>query len=300
MRKKKRRRAEHRERDPDGSRRGETSNWSRRAKDGGAAVAEPSAALEEYISTMPRPIAPAVRADSAGSFARGTGATPATCRGDGRGRRTDVLVSELMLQQTQVSRWSATTASSSSASRPSRTSPSAPARVIEAWEGLGYYARARNLHRLAQTVTDGGRSPRRGFRPTGGAPRAAGDRRVHRGRGGSFAYERRAALVDTNVARVLKRVFAPRSSEVPEGQRVVWRSRRVAAPANGSGDVDAQPGAHGAGRAGLHGARRPVLTLSGSLPVPVCGRETVNPADRRRTITFRTFLTQTELRREYL
>src|SRR4029453_4055937 len=39
----------------------------------------------------------------------------------------------------------------------------------------------------------------------------------------SFAYERRAALVDTNVARVLKRVFAPRvNPRSTKGQRVLW------------------------------------------------------------------------------
>src|SRR5258708_37928149 len=32
-----------------------------------------------------------------------------------------------------------------------------PKRVMEAWDGLGYYARARNLRALARVVTDGGR-----------------------------------------------------------------------------------------------------------------------------------------------
>ena len=32
-----------------------------------------------------------------------------------------------------------------------------PARVTEAWAGLGYYARARNLHALARQVTNRGR-----------------------------------------------------------------------------------------------------------------------------------------------
>src|SRR5262249_12667359 len=39
----------------------------------------------------------------------------------------------------------------------------------------------------------------------------------------SFAYERRAALVDTNVARVLERVFAPGTRvKTTAGQRTVW------------------------------------------------------------------------------
>src|ERR687895_97472 len=64
-----------------------------------------------------------------------------------------VLVSEFMLQQTQVSRVEAyyhrflrrypTIESLAAAS---------PARVRESWDGLGYYRRAANLHRLAQDV----------------------------------------------------------------------------------------------------------------------------------------------------
>lgn len=84
-----------------------------------------------------------------------------------------------------------------------------PARVAEAWEGLGYYARARNLHRLAHTLTDGGRT-RASLPSTPEALRALpGIGPYTAGAVASFAYEARAPLVDTNVARVLGRVFAP-------------------------------------------------------------------------------------------
>ena len=50
----------------------------------------------------------------------------------------------------------------------------------------------------------------------------------------SFAYERRAELVDTNVARVLKRVFAPslviKSSR---GQKELWAIARALLPRTG-------------------------------------------------------------------
>ena len=121
-----------------------------------------------------------------------------------------VLVSELMLQQTQVSRVLIyyerflerfPTLESLAFAR--------PARVMEAWAGLGYYARARNLHKLARHVTsDGG--------PGGLSPEPEELRRLPgvgpytAGAVASFAHEKRAALVDTNVARVLSRVFAPR------------------------------------------------------------------------------------------
>src|SRR5258706_15807032 len=65
-----------------------------------------------------------------------------------------ILVSEFMLQQTQVSRVLEfyprflkrfPTFGS--------LAPSQPKAVMEAWDGLGYYARARNLHRLPREVT---------------------------------------------------------------------------------------------------------------------------------------------------
>lgn len=132
-----------------------------------------------------------------------------------------MLVSELMLQQTQVSRVV------DYYDRFLRRFPTlghvaeAPQRqVMASWAGLGYYARARNLHALARRVTrDGSAIPDQPSElralPGIGAYTA--------GAVASFAYERRAALVDTNVARVLVRAFAPsldpRSSR---GQRVSW------------------------------------------------------------------------------
>jgi A/G-specific adenine glycosylase len=50
----------------------------------------------------------------------------------------------------------------------------------------------------------------------------------------SFAWERRAALVDTNVARVLKRVFAPRvNPKSSKGQRVLWELAESVLPRTG-------------------------------------------------------------------
>ncbi len=119
-----------------------------------------------------------------------------------------VLVSELMLQQTQVARvidfyhrFLRRFPSLASLAR------ARPAAVREQWEGLGYYARARNLHALSRRVTTeaGGVIP--------SAPEALrtlpGVGAYTAGAVASFAYERSAALVDTNVARVLSRVFAP-------------------------------------------------------------------------------------------
>ena len=51
--------------------------------------------------------------------------------------------------------------------------------VMEAWAGLGYYSRARNLHACAQTIV--ARSWRALPRRRGGAAAPAGDRRLYRG-----------------------------------------------------------------------------------------------------------------------
>jgi A/G-specific adenine glycosylase len=137
----------------------------------------------------------------------------------------EILVSELMLQQTQVSRV-VTRYGEFLEQFPTLgdVARAQPAQVMEAWEGLGYYARARNLHRLACEVTDEGRAPTEPIPADPIALRALpGIGAYTAGAVASFAYERRAALVDTNVARVLKRVFAPSAKlKTPKGQRVVW------------------------------------------------------------------------------
>ena len=108
--------------------------------------------------------------------------------------------------------------------------------VREAWDGLGYYARARNLHRLAAILTDGGRIS------DGTLPDEPEDLRQLPGIGeytagavASFAYERRAPLVDTNVARVLTRVFAPRLNlRSAKGRRMIWQLARQLLPRTGT------------------------------------------------------------------
>ena len=121
-----------------------------------------------------------------------------------------VLVSELMLQQTQVSRvvdFYGKFLKRFPTIHELAAAP--PKRVMESWEGLGYYARARNLHKLAKQVTVNGGS---GELPTVPAElqKLPGIGAYTAGAVASFAHEKRAALVDTNVARVLARVFAPK------------------------------------------------------------------------------------------
>ena len=116
-----------------------------------------------------------------------------------------VLVSEFMLHQTQVSRvteyYPRFLQRFESIEALARARASA---VREAWEGLGYYARARNLHRLAKEVAGVG-----GQVPDDPAEliKLPGVGRYTAGAVACFAYEKPVAAVDTNVARVIRRVF---------------------------------------------------------------------------------------------
>jgi A/G-specific adenine glycosylase len=147
-----------------------------------------------------------------------------------------ILVSELMLQQTQVSR--VVTRYAEFIERfPTLhdVARARPSRVMEAWAGLGYYARARNLHALARQVTDRGRDA------AAMLPSEATELRGLPGIGAytagavsSVAYERRAELVDTNVARVIKRVFAPDVNvKSGRGEKRVWAIARDLLPRTG-------------------------------------------------------------------
>lgn len=132
-----------------------------------------------------------------------------------------VLVSEFMLQQTQVSRvleyyprflTRFPTVDALSRARPRQ--------VREAWDGLGYYRRAENLHRLARTVV----REHQGAIPADAATLHAlpGVGRYTAGAVQTFAYERRVPAVDTNAARVLRRVFRPRLGAGARAERRLW------------------------------------------------------------------------------
>jgi len=139
-----------------------------------------------------------------------------------------VLVSEAMLQQTQVARVVdyyerfLTRFPTLEA-----LAKAAPRRVRESWDVLGYYARARNLHALSRTVTELPSDPDRLRALPGIGPYTAGAV-------ASFAFERRAVLVDTNVARVIRRVFAPRADvKTAHGRKKIWALAEAVLPRTG-------------------------------------------------------------------
>jgi len=134
-----------------------------------------------------------------------------------------VLVSEFMLQQTQVSRvldfYPRFLKRFPTIDALARARPKA---VMEEWDGLGYYARARNLHKLAREVSQ---------RHDGMLPESPEDLRTLPGVGpytagavACFAYEQPVAAVDTNVKRVLGRVFRKKD---------VWGLATAIMPRNG-------------------------------------------------------------------
>jgi A/G-specific adenine glycosylase len=145
-----------------------------------------------------------------------------------------VLVSELMLQQTQVSRVLDFYARFLDRFPTIHALASAPPkRVMESWAGLGYYARARNLHALAKQVTRDSAD--------GSLPSHPDELRALPGIGAytagavsSFAFEQRSALVDTNVARVLARVFAPGlKPKRPRDLTRLWKIAEAVLPRTG-------------------------------------------------------------------
>jgi A/G-specific adenine glycosylase len=139
-----------------------------------------------------------------------------------------VLVSETMLQQTQVSRVIDYYARFLNRFPTlSALAAASPGRVRESWEGLGYYARARNLHALSRSVSTLPQAPAE-------LVELPGVGRYTAGAVASFAFERRAALVDTNVARVLRRAFAPRANfKTTRGARRIWGIAQAILPRTG-------------------------------------------------------------------
>ena len=120
-----------------------------------------------------------------------------------------IVVSEFMLQQTQVSRVEGYYHRFLERYPTIDALAAAPAAAVrESWEGLGYYRRATNLHRLAQAVV----GEHSGVLPSDPVVLAKlpGVGRYTAGAVACFAYERVAATVDTNVARVIRRAFHPR------------------------------------------------------------------------------------------
>ena len=107
------------------------------------------------------------------------------------------------------------------------------AAVLKMWEGLGYYARARNLHRAAKVIVEqhGGEFP-----TTLEAIRALpGVGPYTAGAVASFAFGVRAPIVDANIARVIARLRHIREPiDSSAGQKLVWQQAEAMLPTRGA------------------------------------------------------------------
>ena len=115
-----------------------------------------------------------------------------------------IWLSEIMLQQTQVAAVVPYFIRFTDAFPDLQTLAAAPLqRVLELWSGLGYYSRARNLHRCAQQLIaeHGGEFPRE----PDDVAKLPGIGRSTAAAICAFAYGKRAAILDGNVKRVLAR-----------------------------------------------------------------------------------------------
>ena len=147
-------------------------------------------------------------------------------------------VAEVMLQQTQVAtvigyyerflaRWP--TAASLAGARLDD--------VLKQWEGLGYYARARNLHRGAQTVVreHGGTLPRE----LEALRRIPGIGRYTAGQLASAAFGADEPTIDANIRRVLCRLFAVREDpRAPAVEARLWQHAAAILPRGRAGDFN--------------------------------------------------------------
>ncbi len=149
-----------------------------------------------------------------------------------------VWVSEIMLQQTRVDtvipyfqRWLAAFPSVAVLASASEH------QVLSAWEGLGYYSRARNLFKAAQKVVE----KFDGHIPSTAAELASlpGIGRYTAAAISSIAFGSNEAVVDGNVKRVLARVFLVQAAiNSPEGEKTLWTLAEDLLPFGHAGDYN--------------------------------------------------------------
>jgi len=145
-----------------------------------------------------------------------------------------VLVSEFMLQQTQVAtvipyynEWMRRFPDFAALAAASEHE------VLHGWQGLGYYARARNLRATAQTVMEkhGGRFPRSldAIRDLPGVGRYTANAVA------TFAFNQSVPIVEANIARLLARSF---NLQIPidtrTGRETLWQRAAELLPNRGA------------------------------------------------------------------
>ena len=149
-----------------------------------------------------------------------------------------VLVSEAMLQQTQVAtvvpyfrRWITQFPTLQSLADADEQA------VLRAWQGLGYYSRARNLHKSAKRIVEahGGRVPS----DVETLLTLPGVGRYTAGAVASLAFDTPAPILDGNVIRVLCRLDAVMDDpRTPAVQKRLWARAEELLPKGRPGDFN--------------------------------------------------------------
>ena len=149
-----------------------------------------------------------------------------------------VWVSEIMAQQTRVEtvipyfeRWMKRFPTVKALARARQRD------VLNAWEGLGYYSRARNLHQAAQIVMQehGGNLPAH----VEELRKLPGIGRYTAGAIASLAFGLDEAVVDGNIKRVLARVFnVEEAVDGGAGEKRIWALAEEHLPHRKAGDFN--------------------------------------------------------------
>ena len=156
----------------------------------------------------------------------------------GTGDPYAVWVSEIMLQQTRMDtvipyyqRWMSLFPNVQALAAASEQ------QALKAWEGLGYYSRARNLWKAARQVMErfDGQMPRR----VADLETLPGIGRYTAGAIASIAFDQDEPALDGNIRRVLARVFnMDLPARSPAGEARLWRLAREHLPAGRAGDYN--------------------------------------------------------------
>jgi A/G-specific adenine glycosylase len=149
-----------------------------------------------------------------------------------------IWISEIMLQQTQV----ATVRSYFErfiAALPTFDALAAADEdtVLRLWEGLGYYRRARQLHRAAKIVVaeHGGQFPADAEQ----VRRLPGIGRYTAGAILSIAFDAPEPILEANTIRLLSRLLAyAGDTHSTAGQRLLWHAAQTLLPARGAGTLN--------------------------------------------------------------
>lgn len=159
-------------------------------------------------------------------------------RGPLRSDSYAVWVSEIMLQQTRVEavipyfeKWMRLFPTVNALAKASEQ------RVLNAWEGLGYYSRARNLHKAAKIVARdyAGELPHDLDR----LRKLPGIGRYTLGAIASIAFGMNAAALDGNIKRVYSRIFdVSEPVDTPRGEALLWEIAERQLPKKHAGDYN--------------------------------------------------------------